>query len=419
MDRSNFLLLIDKHLEGRTSPDEEEMLLNYIGSFQETEVWNEAVLGDKAELESRVLLQLKSRIKAKELAVTVEAVRIISPMGNFPLRAWRWAAAAVVIMAVATGAYFLFGNWGGAVITEVQQVVADIDPATSGAVLTLADGRQLVLDSLGNGTVARQNGTEIEMKDGKLTYEHLHGGAAGTEYNTLTTPRGKQIHVALSDGTIVWLNASSSLKYPALFTGNSRLVEVTGEAYFEVAENKKKPFTVKINDRTEVTVLGTHFNINAYPDEASINTTLLSGAVKIVAGSSSLRHAKLADTESVVLKPGQQAQIASPAAGIKRDARTEGASAPDIRVREQVDMDKVMAWKNGLFDFDDASLEEVMRQVSRWYDLEVVYLGGVPEIYFEGKMSRDIKLSGLLKALKASNVHFRIEGGRRIIVSPK
>jgi ferric-dicitrate binding protein FerR (iron transport regulator) len=271
---------------------------------------------------------------------------------------------------------------------------ADIAPGKQGAILTLADGRQVVLDSLANGIVARQNGAAVVLRNGQLTYDAVASARPEINYNTITAPRGRQFRLVLPDGSRVWLNAASSLTYPTAFSGRERSVQLNGEAYFEIAKDEQLPFRVNIDDKTGIQVLGTRFNVNAYPEEAHIKTTLLEGAVRMISG----KH-------NAILAPGQAAQI----------SRRAGEQA--IKIIDQADPGSALAWKNGLFDFEDASLEEVMRQLARWYDIEVVYEKGIPPIVFGGKMSRDMMLSDLLKVLDESEVHFRTEG-RRLIVMP-
>jgi hypothetical protein len=283
------------------------------------------------------------------------------------------------------------------VAAKTAPVKNDIAPGKQGAILTLADGRTVVLDSLGNGVVASQGGTKVVLNNGRLAYNTEGAATAEPAYNTMTTPKGRQFQVTLPDGTKVWLNAASSLRYPTAFTGKERTVDVTGEAYFEVApmlsgSGDRMPFIVKINDATQVQVLGTHFNINAYKDEATINTTLLEGSVRIVNGG-----------EKAILRPGQQAQT--------------GLSTR-IKIVADANVEKVMAWKNGVFDFQDATLEEVMRQLQRWYDIDVVYEKGIPKLEFIGKMGRDLSLAEVLGGLQLSKVHFRLEEGRRLVVLP-
>ncbi|MCR6722586.1 MAG: DUF4974 domain-containing protein [Chitinophagaceae bacterium] len=230
------------------------------------------------------------------------------------------------------------------------------------------------------------------LHNGQLVYDGANDEAIAVGYNSMATPKGRQFKMVLPDGTKVWLNAASSIRYPILFTGDERNVEITGEAYFEVAHNKSKPFHVKTSDGTDVEVLGTHFNINSYDNEESINTTLLEGSVRVTSKAG-----------NIVLQPGQQAQ--SNANGI-------------ISLKRTVNIDQVMAWKNGIFDFQDATLEEVMRQLERWYDIDVTYEKNIPKLEFYGKMGKDLSLETVLNGLEKSNVHFRMEAGRKLVVLP-
>ncbi|KAA2241661.1 DUF4974 domain-containing protein [Chitinophaga agrisoli] len=305
---------------------------------------------------------------------------------------WRWAAVLIPLMIAV--AYFLVPGKKATVPSNTQAIAADIAPGRNGAVLTLADGSQVVLDSLGNGVIATQKGAQVMLNSGQLSYAPSHKGE-GTDYNMITTPKGRQFKLVLPDGTGVWLNAASSLRFPTSFTGKARVIDVTGEAYFEVARNANMPFYVNVNGHTRVEVLGTRFNINAYKNEQHINTTLVAGSVRVAAGTGGA---------SVLLKPGQQAQSGG---------QTEGA----IKVVNNADIEKIIAWKDGLFNFNGVSLREVMRQLERWYDIEVVYEKNVPDISFYGKMTKDVSLNGLLIGLQKSEVHLRIEG-RKLIVLP-
>lgn len=304
--------------------------------------------------------------------------------------AWiRYAAAIIIIAGIAT--WFITGNrsndW---VVNNKGHRKVDIAPGHDGAILTLANGSQMVLDSLGNGVIASQNGAQVVLKNGLVQYDATGKTSAEITYNTMSTPRGRQFQLVLPDGSKVWLNAASAIKYPTTFTGKERLVEMNGEAYFEVAKDAAKPFRVKINEGLSVQVLGTNFNVNAYENEAAVKTTLLEGSVQVVAKS------------SVLLKPGEQAIVTQ-------------ASQPAIDDKPSID--KVMAWKNGLFNFEGMLLKEVMKQLERWYDIDVVYEPGVPDIEFYGELSRNTTLIDVIAALKDSDVHFRIEG-RKLIVLP-
>lgn len=307
----------------------------------------------------------------------------------------QWVAAASILIAAATGMWLWSnrrpqpGNGQQAAVT----LPVSIPPGKSGAILTLADGSQLVLDSMGNGVISTQTGVTLVLKDSALTYNPAGttGGTAG--YNTMTTPNGRQFQVLLPDGSKVWLNAASSLRYPTAFTGKARKVEVTGEAYFEIAPKAGMPFRINVNNKAEVEVLGTGFNVNAYENESLIRTTLMHGAIKVKK-----------EGQSALLKPGQQASI---------------AAAPGSRMHvETVNTDQVAAWRNGLFNFQDAPLQEVMKQLERWYNIKVVYEKKIPDIKFGGELSRNITLEGLLRTLEASEVHFRMEDNQTLVISP-
>lgn len=301
------------------------------------------------------------------------------------LRFW-WAAAAVALMLLGGG---WFWKQQMAVHHEKGVQLADITPGTQGAILTLGDGSTVVLDSLHNGEIANQQGVKAVLLNGKLLYEKSGSEPATTVvYNLMTTPRGRQFHLVLPDGSQVWLNAQSSIRYPTAFTGKERRVDISGEVYFEVRKDEQKPFFVNVPGRAEIAVLGTDFNIKAYTEDPYLNTTLVNGAVKVGTG-----------IKSTVLKPGYTAAIGQ----------------GDIKVIS-ADIEQVLAWKNGAFYFDGATLQEVMRELSRWYDIEVVYEPGLPEARFGGKISRDVNLAGLLRGLQATGVHYRIEQGRKLVV---
>lgn len=224
----------------------------------------------------------------------------------------------------------------------------------------------------------------------------------GTEWNTMQTPKGRQFVLRLPDGTRVWLNAASSISYPTSFNGKERLVKVTGETYFEVAADKTKPFKVSVNEQAEVEVLGTHFNINAYSNASNIATTLLEGAVRVaVHGQGNVAK------QTAMLQPGQQALI-----------ETAAEFSKTVRVTTLNDPGKVIAWKNGVFNFEGVTLKEMMQQIERWYDITVVFEKGVPDIRFEGKINRNVNLNGILKALDESGVHYRMGGNRQLVLLP-
>jgi ferric-dicitrate binding protein FerR (iron transport regulator) len=304
----------------------------------------------------------------------------------------RFTVAASILLVLGLAGYFLFFPRSSqpAVYTDeagVQQ--EDLPPGTNGAVLTLANGQQVLLDSTRTGVLGVQGGAVVVNRNGHIAYDDQRKGDTGVVYNTISTPRGRQYQVALADGSRIWLNAGSSLRYPTAFTGAARAVEITGEAYFEIAHMSGKPFVVTARGMA-VEVLGTHFNINAYEDEAAIQTTLVEGSVRVSAGGQTRQ-----------LRPGQQSVVT----GENR-----------IRVQE-VNTDMVTAWKNGYFSFDQTDLYAVMRQLSRWYDVDILYEGHVPDRRFGGEIPRNANASDVLKILEESKIHFKIED-KKIIVLP-
>jgi ferric-dicitrate binding protein FerR (iron transport regulator) len=319
-----------------------------------------------------------------------------SPTGKLrPIyRKWWMAAAAAVLLLLAGGWWFVQGSHNKQQPSiAATPKVPDIAPGGNKAILTLADGTQVVLDSANNGALTKQgNVTVIKLDDGQLAYNASSTSTSALTYNTVTTPRGGQYQLVLSDGTKVWLNAASSLRFPTAFVGSERKVEMTGEGYFEVAHNDKKPFLVRAGGM-DVEVLGTHFNINAYEDEGAVKTTLLEGKVR----------ASAANGQAVVLKPGEQARL------FDGDAQ--------LSKRNNADLDEVIAWKNQMFVFNSAPLASVMRQIERWYDVEVEYQGHIPQDRFIGTITRNTNLSEVLKVLEYSNVRFKVEG-KKITVMP-
>ena len=251
--------------------------------------------------------------------------------------------------------------------------------------ITLANGQKVFLDSVSNGALAIQSNVKlVKLANGKIVYQQGTREMSGKmEYNILSNPNGsKVINITLADGSKVWLNAGSALTYPVAFIGNERKVSITGEAYFEVAHDASKPFIVN-NGSMGIRVLGTHFNVNAFEDDDNdIKVTLLEGSVKINNGNATR-----------LLNPGQQAVVSK-----------------EIKVVNDVDLDLVMAWKNGYFQFDNASLQKVLKEVSRWYDVDVVYEGYNQPRKFVGEIQRDLSLSEVLKILQKNKVHFKIAG---------
>ncbi|MCG2615328.1 FecR domain-containing protein [Terrimonas sp. NA20] len=395
MEEQRLQELIDRYISDRCSPEEMQLLAALISEGDERLLsgimdrqleLNTATAEDFPGVTEKITAAIAAKISAAKQKPS-PVVPIIQ------VRRWkRLAVAAVILAVVSTGVYFWQIRSGKTdqPIAFQPNSPAIIEPGKDGAILTLADGRTMVLDSLGNGILTTQSGSKVVLENGQLSYNNNGNPSTEIAFNTISTPKGRQFRLQLEDGTRVWLNAASSLKYPASFTGSDRRVEITGEAYFEVAKDQKRPFHVKLNDQTEIEVLGTQFNVNAYANEGSINTTLLEGSVQI-----NNRNGKTR------IVPGQQAQVF--------------AGADIVKVLNEVNTSKITAWKDGVFNFENASLFEVMRQLERWYDIEVEYDKGVQNYEFFGKMGRDLSLQEVLRGLEMNEVNFKVEG-RRIVV---
>jgi transmembrane sensor len=319
-------------------------------------------------------------------------------------RHWvRYAAAVLIVLGLGTALVWSLN-------TQKKQSIAttsrksessnDINaPASNRATITLANGQKVFLDSVVNGELAKQGNIKlVKLENGQISYQTVSGEVIKEmQFNTLINPRGSRvIFMTLSDGSRVWLDAGSSVTYPVSFVGKERRVTITGEAYFEVAHDASMPFIVSKDD-VQVEVLGTHFNFNAHEDETSVRTTLLEGSVKI----------RFHDKQ-VVIKPGQQAQLENSIAP---------SSQRHLKVEGNIDIEQVMAWKNGSFVFNRAPLSYVLTQLSRWYDVEIVYEQGIPDIKLGGEMKRDLSLSQALKGLGQLGVNFRIEGKKLFITN--
>lgn len=303
---------------------------------------------------------------------------------------WTYAgAAAAAVLVFFVAGYFLLTTPKKQPPIAEQPVKKEIPAGRQGAILTLSNGRQIVLDSAANGVLTRDAGVQVIRKGGELSYG---GNADEVLYNQVVTPRGRKWQLTLSDGTKVWLNAASSIRYPLSFVGRERLVEVSGETYFEVAPDKNRPFRINIAGKGKIEVLGTHLNVNAYDDEDAIRTTLLEGSIKIIRGGS-----------SSLLSPGQQAVLFN--------------GTEDIKVINDANIDEVMAWRNARFIFSDMGLKAIMRQLTRWYDVDVVYEGKIPEIRVGGIIHNDVYLSTVMEFLGENGVHYKTEG-KKIIIMP-
>jgi transmembrane sensor len=384
-----FLQLIDKYLAGKASVEEEQLLLNFFDSFQEEIAWDDNLFGLKQQLEDKMLTRLQAAVKKDADA---------RPGSVFNMaKALKKVAAVLVGLAFIAGIFVHKGKKAANLPAMAQQkntVKFDAEPGMNKAILTLADGSKLELNSAKIGVLAKAGHISVKKtKDGQLIYLIAPSKKADANtpiaFNTINTPVGGQYQVILPDGTKVWLNAASSLKYPTLFTGNQRMVELTGEAYFEVAKNAAMPFYVKANNM-QVKVLGTHFNIMAYDNEPAIKTTLLEGSVQLSSGAINNK-----------LKPGQQGVL---------------NKYGQITVSE-VNAEHAIAWKNGYFEFNRSGIHEIMNQLARWYDIEIAYQGNIPDDEFVGKIERSAKLSQVLNILRLSKIHFVLEN-KKLTVTP-
>jgi transmembrane sensor len=364
--------LLAKYRAGRCTEEEMILLENWISTvtYPEYQISEEDLQQDLSEVRSNLPL--------------VKTIKL-----------WPRIAVAVSIIFI-LGLGFYFYNYIS--FREIQQAearIGDVDPGGNKAYLTLGNGKRIVLTDANNGTIAKQSNVEIiKAADGQLIYAIADKvqGSSDLAYNIIETPKGGKYEILLPDGTHVWLNSASTLKYPASFASlKERKVELNGEAYFEVAHNKVIPFRVSSSGQT-IEVLGTHFNVNSYLDEGTTKTTLLEGSVSV-----SLNDSK----DFKLLKPGEQAD----------------KSGSHIQV-SRADLEQAIGWKNGDFVFKGEDVKTVMRQLSRWYDVEVAYIGNVSDIGFVSTISRSKKLSEVIKALQTTEgVHFKIEG-RRVLVMP-
>lgn len=360
--------LIQKYLNGECSEEERSLVENWYNEYKPA---SRSALSEEEWREDMrsIIMALENQIKP---AKTIGWEKLL--------------VAASTLLVLTFAAYFYLGKNHQAP-QLAGRVKSDIAPGGNKAILTLTNGQKLVLNGPSSGNIAVQGNTVIDKtREGEITYSPGQGNKdAAHSYNTISTPRGGQYHVELADGTQVWLNAASSLTYPVSFTGNNREVSLSGEAYFEVAHDAKKPFHVKSGNQ-DIRVLGTHFNVNSYSDEPSIKTTLLEGSVRI----NGLK----------TLVPGEQSAFTGNSINIY-----------------PVDTEPVTAWKNNKFMFDHEDINGIMRMVARWYDVDISYSGEITQEKFGGSVSRFTNMSKVLGILQqAGNVHFKVEG-RRITVT--
>ncbi len=382
MNETEFLELLKRHQNGTLSSEDKDKLDAWYlhKAANSNKQLSEYELEDSYE-------HLKSRLP---LAQDKKVINL-----------WPRVAAAASIALLFGAGLFYFTKSESVVQPENIQVVEkakEIAPGGNRGILTLSNGKQIVLSDVSSkDIIAKEDQDEVTIKmdaNGVITYVINPNADTAKEdensFNTLSTPTGGQYNIVLADGTKVFLNAVSSIKYPTQFNGDQRIVELEGEAYFEVAKNKNKPFLVKSDNQT-IEVLGTHFNVHAYANESAIKTTLLEGSVAVSS-----------KNQKAILKPGQQSNVSE--------------SSNKIAVKE-VDTEAAIAWKNGRFKFDNADLKSVMKQLERWYGIKVEYRGDVSDVRFNGGTFRNKNLSEVLKVLELSNIKFKVEG-KTIIVYP-
>lgn len=373
--------LIYRQRSGELSETEQETLSAWLAASEQ----NRRLFAELSSGQQEAIT--RSEADQEKLQASIERVYLATGIKPGPAniymskwRTWRWAAAVLVLA--------LAGAWALRLVQANKQpplmaVHTDVAPGSRKAILQLGNGSTIVLDDAQNGVIASQGKTVIKKSaNGQLVYDASAAVATEITYNTIATPNGGEYEVILPDGSHVWLNAASSIRFPAAFTGNTRQVEINGEAYLEVVKNAKAPFTV-VSGKHSVEVLGTAFNIHSYPKDENIATTLIKGSIRIVAGKN-----------TKVLQPGQQSLVSR--------------NAGDIRLAPEVNMEEVLAWRNGKFIFDDTNMKTVVSQLERWYDVSINYTG-MEDYRFNGEISRNVSLSKVLKMMElTSNIHYKI-----------
>jgi ferric-dicitrate binding protein FerR (iron transport regulator) len=392
--------LIIKHLKDELTVEQQLELQQWINaSTHNSDIFRQLTEPDQLNEELKEYYEAKSNIRDKIDARIRTFALPENPVPNIrPARRRRWvyaSAAAALLFLLITSYFWLasrFDSSSKARPVPAPVAVRDVAPGGNKATLTLGNGATIVLENAADGSLAVQGVVQVSKRKNALSYNIVgpHSDATSTVvYNTLTTPRAGQFQVVLPDGTKVWLNNATSLRYPTSFSGPSREVELTGEAYFEVAKNTSKPFSVKIPDAT-VHVLGTSFNIMAYSNENTANTTLVEGAVKVTQRD-----------RQMVLVPGEQAQLDK-----------QGALK-----RTKVNIASVIAWKDGFFNFSHTDFQGAMRQLARWYDIDIIYKGVPPTRTFSGVIDRQLNLTQVLKIFENDECTLTIDGKSIIVIS--
>jgi len=370
--KNYFREILKKYRQQQASVEEAKFLETYYNMFDV----KEALINDENE-------PLFSDLK-RDIKVNVDK-QITGPKIKKLGYGWiKYGAAAAALLLVSVSVYLISYQKENGLVAKMDRTFL---PGGNKAVLTLTNGNKIVLNEVRTGEITRQSGISITKKaDGELVYQISAGPDLSEEaaVNTISTPNGGQYTIELSDGSRIKLNAASSLSFPSSFKGTERVVDLHGEAYFEVAKNRQHPFKV-VSGLQTVEVLGTHFNVEAYADESAIKTTLVEGAVKVVAGGNHM-----------TIIPGQQARVSKQNAG--------------SIIRSQVNLDKEIAWTKDLFIFDGDNLKSVMSEISRWYNITIVYTGPIPDKKFFGGISRSSKLSEVFKILELNQVKLSLKG---------
>lgn len=389
--------LIHKYEQGRLSETEKKELDLWYHSFNDQEaVVSDMPEGNESDLSERIMARLNQSMMA-EKALANESMALQK-------RKWNMSVAVALIFILLSGSlYYLMvadnSDTPKPLVTKTSVPANDVAPGGTKAMLTLDDGSIIVLDTASNGMLGQQGGAAVtKLDNGLVAYQaasnQTEKGDDKIFYNTISTPKGGEYQVTLSDGTKVWLNAASSIRFPTAFRGADRQVQITGEVYFEVAHNKTQPFRVAAGKST-IEVLGTHFNVNAYEDEMQVRTSLLEGAVKVYPVDD-LDHQQVK-----ILKPGQQARM--------------NKSGRRISVVNDFDTEEVIAWKNGLFVFKSEDLRSIMRQIARWYDVDVQYRGN-GDLQFTGQITRNNNVSKVLEMLELTGeVKFKVQDKQVIV----
>jgi transmembrane sensor len=378
--------LLDKYKKGICTPQEKAVVENWYNQQSELAI-DDLNEPDYKQTRDQIWDAIQSR-RIKTLSENTDKQVIL-------IKRQYLSIAASLLVIVAAGLFFLMYKRSEQQVVKALEIASIVKPGGNKAYLTLSNGKRIVLSDTMKGTLVIHAGVKItKTANGQISCEVMPGKAGDPlKCNTLEAPKGGQYQITLVDGTKIWLNAASILKYPSQFSGAERKVELTGEAYFEVAKSKTKPFVI-ISKQQEVQVLGTHFNINAYEDEASVKTTLVEGSVKVS------RKTNGKNKEFRMLKAGQQSVLKGEAFHVK-----------------EVDTEEAVAWKNGYFTFENDNLDMIMRKLERWYDVEVNYTGNISnKVKIMGSVSRNTELAELLKMLESTDkFKFKTEG-RRITV---